>query len=100
MTSLSCKDYFGLTFSFTVTGSKWINRLIFLLALATKAREYSSLRDFGPYIIDLFLYEDLRGFMKDVFWLVLKLEISYRAIISWRILVSFRGFFEDYIFPW
>jgi len=35
-----------------------------------------------------------------IFWLVLKLEISYRVIISWRILVSFRGFFEDYIFAW
>jgi hypothetical protein len=29
-----------------------------------------------------------------VFWLVLKLEISYKVIISWRILVSlFRGIF-------
>jgi hypothetical protein len=29
-----------------------------------------------------------------IFWLVLKLEISYnRVLISWRILVSFRGFF-------
>jgi hypothetical protein len=57
--------------------------------------EYSSLRDFGPYvvIIGLFLYEDFRMI---IFWLVLKLEISYRVIISWRILVSFRGFFEDY----
>jgi hypothetical protein len=38
-----------------------------------------------------------------IFWLVLKLEISYRVIItSWRILVCFRGFFEDYyiIFAW
>ncbi len=36
-----------------------------------------------------------------IFWLVLKLEISYnRVMISWRILVSFRGFFEDYIFAW
>jgi hypothetical protein len=42
--------------------------------------EYSSLRDFGPYvIIGLFLYED---FFKMIFWLVLKLEISYRVIIS------------------
>jgi hypothetical protein len=31
-----------------------------------------------------------------IFWLVLKLEIRYRVIISWRFLVSFRGFFEDY----
>ncbi len=35
-----------------------------------------------------------------IFWLVLKLEISYRVIIFWRILVCFRGFFEDYIFAW
>ncbi len=35
-----------------------------------------------------------------IFWLVLKLEINYIVIISWRILVSFRGFFEDYIFAW
>jgi len=35
-----------------------------------------------------------------IFWLVLKLEISYRVMISWRILVSFglEEFFEDYIF--
>jgi hypothetical protein len=36
--------------------------------------EYSSLRDFDPEVIGLFLYED--------FWLVLKLEITYRVIIS------------------
>ncbi len=42
--------------------------------------EYSSLRDFSPLvIIGLFLYE---GFWKMIFWLVLKLEISYRVIIS------------------
>jgi hypothetical protein len=41
--------------------------------------EYSNLRDFGPklIIIVLFLYED---FWKAIFWLVLKLEISYRVI--------------------
>jgi hypothetical protein len=58
--------------------------------------EYSSLRDFGPYVIFLFLYE---GFWKMIFWLVLKLEISYyRVIISWRTLVSFRGFFRRLYF--
>jgi hypothetical protein len=31
---------------------------------------------------------------------VLKLEISDRVTISWRILASSRGFFEDYIFAW
>jgi hypothetical protein len=37
-----------------------------------------------------------------IFWLVLKLEISYNRviIISWRILDSFRGFFKYYIFSW
>jgi hypothetical protein len=35
-----------------------------------------------------------------IFWLVLKLEIRYIVMISWRILVSFRGCFEDYIFAW
>jgi hypothetical protein len=33
-----------------------------------------------------------------IFWLVLKFEISFRFIISSRILVSFKGFFEHYIF--
>ncbi len=33
--------------------------------------EYSSLRDFGPQVVGLFLYEDL---LKMIFWLVLKLE--------------------------
>ncbi len=60
--------------------------------------EYSSLRDFGLYvIIGIFLYED---FCKMIFWLGLKLEINYRVIISGRILVSLGGFFEDYIFAW
>jgi hypothetical protein len=59
--------------------------------------EYSSLRDFGPCVIGLSLYED---FWKIIFWLVLKLEISYRVIISGMILVSFRGFFRIKISPW
>jgi hypothetical protein len=33
-----------------------------------------------------------------IFWLVLEIEISHKVIISWRI--SFRRFFEDYIFTW
>jgi hypothetical protein len=34
-----------------------------------------------------------------IFWLVLKLEISYkRVMISWRLLVSLEEFFEDFIF--
>jgi len=36
-----------------------------------------------------------------IFWLVSKPEISYRVIISLRILVSFRRFFEDLdFFTW
>jgi hypothetical protein len=36
-----------------------------------------------------------------IFWLVLKLEISYRVIITLKDFgFSFRGFFEDYIFAW
>jgi len=35
-----------------------------------------------------------------IFWLVVKLEISYRVIISRKILVSIREFFENYIFAW
>ncbi len=35
------------------------------------------------------------------FGLCWNFEISYyRVLISWRILVSFRGFFENYIFAW
>ncbi len=44
-------------------------------------KEYSSLSNFGCYVIGLFLYEDV---WKMVFWLVLKVEISYWVIISWR----------------
>ncbi len=57
--------------------------------------ECISSRDFGSEVIGLFLYED---FWKMIFWLVLKLEISYRVIISWRILVSFGGFALKIIF--
>jgi hypothetical protein len=35
-----------------------------------------------------------------IFWFVLKLEISYGVIISQRNLISFGGFFENYIFAW
>ncbi len=35
-----------------------------------------------------------------IFWLALKLEIIYRVKISWRILISFRGYFEDHAFAW
>jgi hypothetical protein len=42
----------------------------------------------------------MRSFERWYFWLVLKLEISNRVIISWRILLAFRGFCEDYIFAW
>jgi hypothetical protein len=64
--------------------------------------EYSSLRDFPAptriIILGLFLYED---FWKMIFWLVLKLEISYRVIFSWRILdFLLEEFFEDYMLTW
>jgi hypothetical protein len=63
------KEFVGLAFQYQ--GKDIVFRFII---------EYSSLRDFGPLvIIGLFLYED---FWKMVFWLVLKLEISYRVIIS------------------
>jgi hypothetical protein len=52
--------------------------------------EYGSLRD-RPITL---------SFWKMIFWLVLKVEISYRVTIPWRILVSFRWCFEDYIFAW
>jgi hypothetical protein len=46
--------------------------------------EYSSLRDFGPQVIiiilGLFMDKDFLNMM--IFWLVLKLEISYRVMIS------------------
>jgi len=69
---------------------------LFLLALPTKARIlcwdslHSSLKDFCHKVVGLFLYED---FWNIIVWLVLKFKISYRVIISWMILVSFRGFF-------
>jgi hypothetical protein len=56
--------------------------------------EYSSLRNFGP-LYNGFVF--IWGFLKRwYFWLVLKLEISYRVMISCRILDSF----EDYILAW
>jgi hypothetical protein len=41
--------------------------------------EYSSLRDFAPSVIGLFLCDELQ---KMISWLVLKLELSHRLIIS------------------
>ncbi len=35
--------------------------------------------DFGPHVVGLFLYED---FLKMIFWLVLKLGINDRVVIS------------------
>jgi hypothetical protein len=81
---------------------KWRKMSVFGLAYQGKdivfrfIIEYSSLMDFGPYIVvGLFLYED---FWKMIFWLVLKLEISWRVRISWMVLVSLGGVFENYIF--
>ncbi len=64
--------------------------------------EYSSLRDFYRPLGNnnnrsLFIW----GFLKhDNFCLSWNLSLVYRVIISWRILVSLRGFVEDYIFAW
>jgi hypothetical protein len=57
----SCSfDFFG----FAYQGKDIVFRFII---------EYSSLRNYGPYLVGLFLYDD---FWKMIFWLVLKLEIS------------------------
>jgi hypothetical protein len=40
--------------------------------------EYSRFRDFCPSVIGVFLCED---FLKMIFWLVLKLEITSRVMI-------------------
>jgi hypothetical protein len=54
------------------------------------------LRRSCPRVIpSLFQCED---FPKVRFWLVLELEINCRVIMAGRILLSFRGFFEEYIF--
>jgi hypothetical protein len=52
--------------------------------------DYSNLTDFGPHVIGLFLCKDFLM----IFWLVWKFGISDRVVISWRNLVSFRGFFS------
>ncbi len=45
--------------------------------------EYSRLRDFGPLDDNNgSIYFYMRIFEKMIFWLVLKLEISYRVVIS------------------
>jgi len=60
--------------------------------------EYSSLRDFGPLGNNRSIF--IWGFLKDEILLVLKFEISYRVMMSWRILVPLEDFLEDYIFAW
>ncbi len=52
--------------------------------------ENSSSKGFWPLGSKFVLYKDFR---KMIFWLVLKLEISYRVMISGRILVSSRRIF-------
>jgi hypothetical protein len=60
--------------------------------------EYNSLMGFWPLgNRPIFIWGFSEG---DTFWLVLKLETSYRVLISWRILVSFRGICDGYIFAW
>ncbi len=60
-------------------------------------RVYSSSRDFGSLLGNNNRSNLIWGFLKDdIFWLVLELEISYyRVMISWRVLVSFRGIFFE-----
>jgi len=60
--------------------------------------EYNILTNLNPWVNfrSIFIWR----FLKDDFWLVLKLEISSKVLISWRILVSFNRFFEGYIFAW
>ncbi len=41
--------------------------------------KYNNLTNFGPCVIGLILYKD---FLKMIFWLVLKLGISDRIVIS------------------
>jgi hypothetical protein len=61
-------------------------KIVFFLGVAYQGKdivfrfviEYSSLKDFGLQVIGLFLDEDF----SKMIWLVLKLEISYRVIIS------------------
>jgi hypothetical protein len=52
--------------------------------------EYSSLRDFGPLGNNRSIF--IWGFLKDEILLVLKFEISYRVMMSWRILVPLEDF--------
>jgi len=59
--------------------------------------EYSSLRDFGLHVVGLFLFED---FWKMIFWLVFELDISYKVVISWRILDFLEDFFLRLYFVW
>jgi len=66
-------DFFG----FALVGKDIVFRFII---------KYGNVREFDPCIIGLFLYED---FWKMIFQLVLKLEIRYSVIISWRILAFF-----------
>jgi hypothetical protein len=65
MVFLHTYDFVGLAYQ----GNKIVFRFII---------QYSSLMDLGPSIIGLLLFEDF-GTM--IFWLMLKLEISYRVII-------------------
>ncbi len=41
--------------------------------------KYSSLMDFGPHVVGQLLYME---FFKMIFWLVLKLEINDKVMIS------------------
>jgi hypothetical protein len=79
-----------------------LNSLNDKLCLITNSRLlinglYSSLNGFWPLSNrSIFIW----GFLKDDILACVEIWDSYRVIISWRILVSFRGFFEDYVFAW
>jgi hypothetical protein len=67
---LICKDIRPFFIRLTYQGKDIVFRFILV---------YSSLVEFGPQVRGLLLYED---FVKMIFWLVLKLEITYQVMIS------------------
>jgi len=75
-----------------------IHLVVFIIGIAYQGKEDIVFRFI---IVGLFFYNIYEDFWKMIFWLVLELEINYIVMISWRILVSIRGFlFDDYIFGW
>ncbi len=95
-----------------------LNCFCILLALAYQGKdiivfrfiiEYSSLRDFGPFVIIIGLFfiwgffeRWYYGYYVDILAIMLKLEISYNKVIIFLMDFDFfweeRNFGEDYIF--